>query len=110
MGLVMDVLMDQVLTRKDFNGFGLFSKVPPGFQEHQAFFESYVLRAVITRLSQHIQNSGKAWCETRILTNLSRLCSQFNRVTHSYSHFGALDPGEAGVRARYVDAHSLSSK
>lgn len=75
MGLVMDVLMDQVLTRKDFNGFGLFSKVPPGFQEHQAFFESYVLRAIITRLSQHIQNSGKAWCETRILTNLSRLCS-----------------------------------
>lgn len=74
MDLVMDVLMDQVLTRKDFTGFGLFSKVPPGFQEHQAYFESYVLRSVIGELTAHIKNSGKSWCEIRVLTNLSKLC------------------------------------
>ena len=74
MDLVMDVLMDQVMTRKDFTGFGLFSKVPPGFQEHQAYFESHILRAIILKVTAHVQNSGKAWCETRILTNLSKLC------------------------------------
>lgn len=74
MELVMDVFMDQLLTRKDFTGFGLFSKVPPGFQEHQAFFESYILRAIIAKVTAYIQSSGKAWCETRFLTNIARLC------------------------------------
>src|SRR6202035_749622 len=35
--LVVNVFIDQVLVRKEFPGFGLFLKVPPGFQEHQAY-------------------------------------------------------------------------
>ncbi|KAK5988615.1 Beigehomolog 1-like protein [Cladobotryum mycophilum] len=72
--LVMIVFMDQILVRKEFSGFGLFIKVPPGFQEHQAYFESYVLKKVIAETTNTIQRSQKAVCEPRIITNLARLC------------------------------------
>ncbi|PHH71830.1 hypothetical protein CDD82_6324 [Ophiocordyceps australis] len=72
--LVLGVFMDQVFVRRDFSGFGLFTKVPPGFQEHQAYFESLILKKVVTRVSDKMHTSQKAICEPRILTNLSRLC------------------------------------
>ncbi len=51
--LVINVFTDQVLARKEFPGFGLFLKVPPGFQEHQAYFE--------------------VLCQPKVLTNMGRL-------------------------------------
>ncbi|KAJ6446995.1 Beige/BEACH domain-containingprotein [Purpureocillium lavendulum] len=72
--LVLGVFLDQVFGRKDFAAFGLFTKVPPGFQEHQAYFESYVLKRVVARISDQIHGNQRAICEPRILTNLSRLC------------------------------------
>jgi hypothetical protein len=70
--LVTDIFMDQLIARKEFPGFGLFVKVPPGFQEHQAYFESFILRRMITRVTDYVQKSGEAACEPRILTNLAR--------------------------------------
>ncbi|KAF5021959.1 hypothetical protein F66182_5999 [Fusarium sp. NRRL 66182] len=72
--LVVNVFMDQLLSRKDFPGFGLFTKVPPGFREHQAYFESYILKQVIAQLTNNIQLNQKAICEPRVLTNLSKFC------------------------------------
>ena len=70
--LVTQVFMDQLIARKEFPGFGLFTKIPPGFQEHQAYFESFILRRMITKVTDYVQKSDKAICEPRILTNLSR--------------------------------------
>lgn len=70
--LVVDVFMDQVLVRKDFQGFGLSLKIPPGFQEHQAYFESYVLRHTLSRLGSLIQSNQSILCETKVLPNMSR--------------------------------------
>lgn len=70
--LVTLVFMDQIVARKEFPGFGLFTKVPPGFQEHQAYFESFLLRRMITLVTEYVQKSDKAVCEPRILTNLAR--------------------------------------
>ncbi|PNY27049.1 Beige protein [Tolypocladium capitatum] len=78
--LVLGVFLDQVLARKDFSGFGLFTKVPPGFQEHQAYFESCILKMVMSRLSDNIHANQKAICEPRVLTNLSRLCSHMSEA------------------------------
>jgi hypothetical protein len=72
--LVMNIFMDQLFHRKEFHGFGLFLKVPPGFQEHQAYFESYILKNVIASATNHIRLNQKATCEPRVLTNLNRLC------------------------------------
>ncbi|KAK1779994.1 hypothetical protein QBC45DRAFT_391906 [Copromyces sp. CBS 386.78] len=71
--LIISVFNDQILSRKDFTGFGLFLKVPPGFQEHQAYFETYILRNAITQLKNAVQLDQKALLEPRVLQNMSRL-------------------------------------
>lgn len=80
MQLVIDVYMDQIFSRKEFPGFGLFAKVPPGFQEHQAFFESYILRRVIEQSTSMIQTDKKLLCEPRLITNLGRLCMHLSEA------------------------------
>ncbi len=71
--LMVSVFTDQLLVRKEFPGFGLFLKVPPGFQEHRAYFETYILRNVITHLKNTVQLDRKALTEPKILQNLARL-------------------------------------
>lgn len=78
--LVLSVFLDQVWNKKDFSGFGLFTKVPPGFQEHQAYFESYLLKKILGQVTSKIHVSQKSLCEPRILTNISRLCSQMSEA------------------------------
>jgi hypothetical protein len=70
--LVISVFMDQILSRKEFPGFGLFLKVPPGFQEHHAYFESYLLRNTITHLGSAIQLDYNLLSEPRVLQNMAR--------------------------------------
>ncbi|KAI0379057.1 beach-domain-containing protein [Hypomontagnella monticulosa] len=70
--LIINVFIDQLLVRKEFPGFGLFLKVPPGFQEHQAYFESYVLKSTIVHISTTIKLDWKALNEPKVLTNMAR--------------------------------------
>lgn len=70
--VITTVFVDQVCQRKDFAGFGLFLKVPPGFQEHQAYFESYVLLHVTHQLWNYLQLNQKLLVEPRVLTNLAK--------------------------------------
>ncbi|KAK4124883.1 beach-domain-containing protein [Parathielavia appendiculata] len=71
--LIIGVFTDQILVRKEFPGFGLVLKVPPGFQEHRAYFETYILRNTITHLKNTIQLDQKILTEPKILQNLARL-------------------------------------
>jgi hypothetical protein len=48
--LVLTVFDDQLLGRKDFSGLGLYLKTPPGFLEHQAYFNSWVFGCVLSTL------------------------------------------------------------
>ncbi|KAI1460228.1 beach-domain-containing protein [Annulohypoxylon moriforme] len=70
--LIINVFIDQLLVRKEFPGFGLFLKVPPGFQEHQAYFESYVLKSTIVHMSTTIKLDWKVLNEPKLLTNMAR--------------------------------------
>ena len=72
MELVIGVFTDQILVRKEFPGFGLFLKVPPGFQEHQAYFESYILRNTIAHLGSAVQLNNRLLLEPKILQNMAR--------------------------------------
>ncbi|KAH7316828.1 hypothetical protein B0I35DRAFT_479634 [Stachybotrys elegans] len=78
--LVMTIFADQVLMRKEFPGFNLYTKIPPGFQEHQAYFESFILRNVITHVTNDLQHNTKSMCETRVLVNLARLCTHLSEA------------------------------
>jgi hypothetical protein len=70
----INLFLDLICNKKDFNGIGLFLKVPPGFREHQAYFESYVLVHTLSQLWNHLQLNQGLLQETRVLTNLGRYC------------------------------------
>ncbi|KAF2673022.1 beige/BEACH domain-containing protein [Microthyrium microscopicum] len=72
LGVVVSVFLDQVLHRKDFQGLGLFLKVPPGFQEHQVYFESYVLSHAMSELSNTLRMQEQLLKEPRVITNVGR--------------------------------------
>lgn len=72
------VFEDQVFARKEFPGLGLFMRVPPGFQEHQAYFETFILRNTLSQLGNHIKLNQKLLWEPRVLTNLSRLATHLS--------------------------------
>ncbi|KAI5303732.1 hypothetical protein KEM56_007246, partial [Ascosphaera pollenicola] len=78
LGLIQEIVTDQVVKRKDFPGMNLFAKLPPGFVEHQEYFQSWLLRGIL----QHLENTllsrddGALLCVPRVLTNLSRFLVQ----------------------------------
>ncbi|KAK4502464.1 hypothetical protein PRZ48_005889 [Zasmidium cellare] len=72
--LAISLFIDQVCYKDKFSGIGLFLKVPPGFREHQAYFESYVLVNALSQLGSHLRLNQSLLVETRVLTNLARYC------------------------------------
>ena len=70
--IVVAIFVDQILTRKDFNGLGLFLKTPPAFVEHQTYFESWILRNTLSQLKNTIMLDQKLLSEPKVLTNLAR--------------------------------------
>lgn len=70
--LAVSLFIEQVCYKDKFNGIGLFLKVPPGFREHQAYFESYVLINALSQLGSHLRLNQQLLLETKVLTNLSR--------------------------------------
>ena len=73
--LTIAVFTDQIFSRKDFPGLGLFMRVPPGFQEHQAYFETFILRNTLSHLGNAIKLDQKLLWEPRVLSNLSRFAA-----------------------------------
>lgn len=78
--VVLLVFQDQLFNRKDFPGLGLFMKTPPGFQEHQAYFESYIFRQTISSVTSALQLDQKLLHEPRVLTNLSRFVTHISEA------------------------------
>lgn len=72
--LALRVFTDQVFWRKEFTGFNLVTKVPPGFQEHQAYFESVLLKRIVANVTKVVLGNEKMMCEPKFITNMARLC------------------------------------
>ncbi|KAI9375761.1 hypothetical protein BJX61DRAFT_548791 [Aspergillus egyptiacus] len=70
--LAVSIFSEQLLERKDFSGLGLFSKTPPGFLEHQAYFNSWVLNELLATLKDVVSSKAEFLSEPRVLTNLGR--------------------------------------
>ncbi|KAL9601567.1 MAG: hypothetical protein Q9219_002401 [cf. Caloplaca sp. 3 TL-2023] len=77
---IIAVYSDQILVRKDFPGLGLFIKVPPGTQEHQAFFESYILRNTLIHIGNTIRLDPRILLEPKVLANLQRLAGHLGEA------------------------------
>jgi len=80
--LTIAVFADQIFSRKDFSGLGLFMRVPPGFQEHQAYFETFILRNTISQLGNAIKLDQKLLWEPRVLTNLARFVAHLGEAIY----------------------------
>ena len=72
LGVCTSVFTYQVLERKDFQGLGLFLRVPPGFQERQAYFESFLFIHVMNAFTNILSENQKILTETRVLSNMAR--------------------------------------
>ncbi|KAK2748947.1 hypothetical protein FQN57_007230 [Myotisia sp. PD_48] len=80
--LVLGSLTDQIFMRKEFTGLSLYSRIPPGFLEHQAHFESWLNHHILAHLAEKIANYKKLLLEPRVLTNLSRLLTQITESVY----------------------------
>ncbi|KAK2875577.1 hypothetical protein FQN49_001601 [Arthroderma sp. PD_2] len=74
--IVLAIYTDQLFARKEFPGLLLFVRIPPGFVEHQIYFESWILRNLLEHVEVKISKDHKVLVEPRVLNNLSRLLSQ----------------------------------
>ncbi|WEW56011.1 beige protein-like 1 [Emydomyces testavorans] len=74
--LITSVCADQLLTRKEFPGLSIFVKTPPGFIEHQIYFESWLQRNTLLQMGKLFSANRELLLEPRALTNLARLLSQ----------------------------------
>ncbi|KAL8413495.1 hypothetical protein RB594_004941 [Gaeumannomyces avenae] len=109
--LVTAVFGEQVLVRKEFPGFGLSIKVPPGFQEHQAYFESYVLRSTISHLEHAIQKDLKVLCEPKALTNVGRFTSHMTEAIFEGWFMNGIEPmlDFTGMLLEYLQRPDIST-
>lgn len=90
--IIIAVFFDQIFARKDFPGLGLFIKAPPGFQEHQAYFDSFLLRNTLSHLGNTIQLDQKLLWEPRVLTNLARFATHLGESVYEGWFIGGADP------------------
>lgn len=80
--LIITSFVDQVLTRKDFSVFDIHSRIPPGFSEHQAYFESWLLRNILSQLKNTILLNKSLLGEPRLLINISRLLTYISDTVY----------------------------
>nr|KAK5440875.1 Beige protein-like 1 [Exophiala xenobiotica] len=90
--IVVAVFLDQILMRKDFPGLGLFLKTPPGFIEHQTYFETWLLRNTVSQLTNHLALDQKILTEPRVLINLARLFGHLEEALFEGWFIGGADP------------------
>lgn len=109
--LVLSILSEQLLERKDFSGLGLFSKTPPGFLEHQAYFNSWVLRKLLQTLQNVVFSKTELLVEPRIITNLGRFTTHLTEATlEGWFVDGAVATLEfAGTILEYLQRPDVSS-
>lgn len=90
--IIIAVFSDQIFARKEFPGLGLFIKAPPGFQEHQAYFDSFLLRNTLSHMGNTIQLDQKLLWEPRVLTNLARFATHLGESVYEGWFIGGADP------------------
>lgn len=108
--LVVTVFVDQVVVRKEFPGFGLYLKIPPGFQEHQAYFESYLLRNTVSELGNTIQLDQKSLWEPKMLQNMARFVLHIGEAIFEGWFLSGAEPllDFAGTLLEYLQRPEIS--
>lgn len=80
--LLIAVFSDQLFYRKDFPGLGLFMKVPPGVEEHQAYFKTFILQNTLSSLGNTVKLNPRLLWEPRVLTNIARFATHLGEAVY----------------------------
>ncbi|TKA62829.1 hypothetical protein B0A55_11399 [Friedmanniomyces simplex] len=72
----INLFIDLICGKRDFQGIGLFLKVPPGFREHQAYFESFLIITLLQHLWNHLKLRQALLRDRMVLKSLSRYSQQ----------------------------------
>ncbi|RYP64492.1 hypothetical protein DL771_008736 [Monosporascus sp. 5C6A] len=109
--LAVNILVDQVMVQKGFPGFELFLKIPPGSQEDQAYFESYILHNTVSQLGKIVQLNEKALCDTRSLANIARVTLHMVEAIFEGRFLSGADPllDFSGALLEYLQRPDVSS-
>ncbi|CAI6309176.1 unnamed protein product [Periconia digitata] len=108
--IVLLVFRDQLFERKDFSGLGLFMKTPPGFREHQSYFESYILRQTISSVTNALRLEQNLLHEPRVLTNLSRFITHVSEAVFEGWFMDGAEPllDFAGFLLEYLERPDIA--
>ncbi|KAH8423537.1 Beige/BEACH domain protein [Aspergillus melleus] len=82
LSLVLSVFSEQLLERKEFSGLGLYLKTPSGFPEYQAYFNSWMLRSLLSTLQDVIFSKLELLSEPRVLINLGRFSTHLGEAVY----------------------------
>jgi hypothetical protein len=109
--LVLNVYLDQLLARKDFSGLGLFLKTPPGFLEYQVYFQSWLLRNILSALEDRLLSNQELLLESRVLTNLARFMTHIGEALYEGWFINGVGPtlDFAGAILEYLRRPDVSS-
>lgn len=79
---LVDIFADQLLERKEFTGLGIYLKAPPSFMEHQTYFNSWLLRNLLSSLQNVASVKSQLLLEPRTLTNLGRFATHIGEALY----------------------------
>lgn len=80
--LAITIFQEQILERKDFSGLGLYQKTPPGFLEHQAYFNSWIFDSLLSILKELPSSKPRLLQEPRTLTNIGRFATHLAEAVY----------------------------
>lgn len=111
LSLVLSVFCDQLLERKDFAGLGLYLKTPTSTLEQQSYFNSWILRSLLTRLRDVTISKPQVLLEPRALSNMGRFATHIGEAVYEgWFIDGATHALEfAGAILEYLQQSNVSS-
>lgn len=108
--VTINLIIDVICNKEKFKGIGLFLKCPPGFREHQAYFESYVLIHTLSQLMNHLKLNQKLFLQASVLMNV---CHFSTHVTEAVFEGWFINGAQAtldfvGQVLEYLEQPSIS--
>ncbi|RVD82445.1 uncharacterized protein DFL_006872 [Arthrobotrys flagrans] len=109
--IVVAVFKTMLLERREFAGFGLATKIPPGTLDQRIYFESYIVRNTLSLMKNDIALDLKLLTEPRILTNLGRMAYHLSQsIAEGWFATGGPQLLEfIGVILEYIERPDVSS-
>ncbi|OLL25615.1 Beige 1 [Neolecta irregularis DAH-3] len=90
--VTISVFIEMILGPRDFTGFSLHTMLPPGFQEHHIYFETYLLRNILSNFLNRILLKKSMLKQPHTLNNIAKFCQMVTDAMYQGWVLNASDP------------------